>query len=148
MQVFFGVAIIQGQATWPAGLLWKNVSPDCPSQSPVMITSASLRLGTPPAAATHADLSPPGYPCTPCPKSCHSIEFWSDLLRRCVQMMLEVIADGALAALANILAGAVVAPDLASARLRASLADALQALGHSVSGYAGVSSAQQSVSFF
>jgi hypothetical protein len=58
--------------------------------------------------------------------------------RRCVQMMLEVIADGALAAAANILAGALVAPDLASARLRASLADALQALGHSVSSYAGV----------
>ena len=52
-------------------------------------------------------------------------------------MLLEVIADGALAALANILSGALVAPDLASARLRASLADALQAMGHSVSGYAG-----------
>lgn len=58
-------------------------------------------------------------------------------------MMLEVIADGALAALANILAGALVLPDLASARLRVSLADALQALGHSVSGYAGVLPAQR-----
>ena len=58
-------------------------------------------------------------------------------------MLLEVIADGALAAAANIAAGAVVLPDLASARLRASLADALQALGHSVSGYAGLLTAER-----
>jgi hypothetical protein len=58
-----------------------------------------------------------------------------------MQMVLEVIADGALAAFANIVAGAFVLPDLAAARLRASLADTMQALGHSVTGYAGATSA-------
>lgn len=48
------------------------------------------------------------------------------------------MADGALAAFATIAAGAVVLPDLASTRLRRSLADTLEALGHCVSGYAGV----------
>lgn len=55
------------------------------------------------------------------------------------QVILEVLADGALASLANVLVGAFVFPDLASSRLRHGLADTLQALGHSVSGYAGAS---------
>ena len=51
--------------------------------------------------------------------------------------MLEVLADGAFAAFVNVASGALVLPTLASGQLRASMAQTMLALGHSVSGYSG-----------
>ncbi len=54
-----------------------------------------------------------------------------------LQVVLQVLADGAFAAFVNVAAGAAVMPCLASTKLRRSLAATLRALGHSVSGYSG-----------
>lgn len=54
-----------------------------------------------------------------------------------LQVVLQVLADGAFAAFVNVAAGATVMPCLASTKLRQSLAATLRALGHSVSGYSG-----------
>lgn len=60
LQVFFGVAIIQGQATWPAGLLWKNVSPVSHSGSLSRSRQQVYSQAAPPAACVQRTTPPPG----------------------------------------------------------------------------------------
>ena len=49
-------------------------------------------------------------------------------------MVLHLIYDGIIAGLATIVTGALVLPTLAGDELRANIGDALEGLGHSISG--------------
>ena len=51
------------------------------------------------------------------------------------KVVLSLLFDGVIAGLATALSGALVLPTLAGDKLRDSLADALQGLGHSISGW-------------
>jgi hypothetical protein len=50
------------------------------------------------------------------------------------KVALSLLLDGVIAGVATALSGALILPTLAGDKLRDSLADALQGLGHSISG--------------
>ena len=136
-----GVAVINSQFVKPLAEAWRKVCMYCLASHWL---HGQPHILLPGAACLACSMQPACKPALPA--SCMSSAAYerqhqnecliplSMLAAALVQVMLHLIYDGIIAGVATIVTGALVLPTLAGDELRANIGDALEGLGHSISG--------------